>query len=88
MQAGGCRQANGGGKEQPVKRGDSGDQPGRGPGLEETLEQPAGPAAGLLRGRGYRETNVQLSLPGQEGREESSLRLETRAKSGLDKRES
>lgn len=50
MQAGGCRQADGGGKEQPVKRGDSGDQPGRGPGLEETLEQPAGPAAGLQRG--------------------------------------
>lgn len=50
MQAGGHRQADGGGKEQPVKRGDSGDQPGRGPGLEETLEQPAGPAAGLRRG--------------------------------------
>lgn len=33
-----------------MKRGDSGDQPGRGPGLEETLEQPAGPAAGLRRG--------------------------------------
>lgn len=46
MQAGGLRQADEGGKEQPVKRGDSGNQPGRGPGLEEVPEQPAGPAAG------------------------------------------
>lgn len=47
MQAGGRRPAAGGGKEQPVKRGDGGDQPGRGPGLEKAPEQPAGPAAGL-----------------------------------------
>ena len=40
-------QANGGGKEQPVKRGDGRDQPGRGPGLEDVPKQPAGPAAGL-----------------------------------------
>lgn len=46
VQAGGRWQADGGGKGQPVKRGDGGGQPGRGPGLEKACEQPAGPAAG------------------------------------------
>lgn len=54
MRAGGRGRADGGGQEQPVKRGDGGNQPGRGPGLEEAPEQPAGPAAGLRRGRGGR----------------------------------
>lgn len=69
MQAASRRQADAGGKEQPVKRGDSGDQPGRGPGLEETPEQPAGPAAGLRRGAAgtERRTFIHLSLPGQGG---------------------
>lgn len=38
-----------------MKRGDGGNQPGRGPGLEEAPEQPAGPAAGLRRGGGRSE---------------------------------
>lgn len=33
-----------------MRRGDGGNQPGRGPGLDEAPEQPAGPAAGLRRG--------------------------------------
>lgn len=45
--------------------GDSGDQPGRGPGLEETLEQPAGPAAGLRRGpRVQREHSADSARAG------------------------
>lgn len=62
-------QADGGGKEQPVKRGDGGDQPGRGPGLEETPKQPAGPAAGLGPGCGDRDQHIRLTLPGQERRD-------------------
>lgn len=33
-----------------MRRGDGGHQPGRGPGLDEAPEQPAGPAARLRRG--------------------------------------
>lgn len=68
MRAGGRGRADGGGQEQPVKRGDGGNQPGRGPGLEEAPEQPAGPVAGLRRGGGgVRATSPALSLPGQKG---------------------
>lgn len=41
-----------------MKRGDGGNQPGRGPGLGEAPEQPAGPAAGLRRGRGGSESRA------------------------------
>lgn len=78
MQGGGRSQAEGEGKEQPVKRGDGGDQPGRGPGLEEVPEQPAGPAAGLGRGARGRRDERPLSLLELEGRGERSSLLSER----------
>lgn len=43
-----------------MKRGDGGDQPGRGPGLERAPEQPAGPAAGL----GLGAPGLEIPTPG------------------------
>lgn len=85
MPAEGRTQANGGGKEQPVKRGDGGDQPGRGPGLEETPKQPAGPAAGLGPGLwGQRLAHsVDPAGTGEARRVVFTLRRETRTKLGL-----
>lgn len=45
LQAGATGKANGLGERLRVRRGDSGDQPGQGPGLG-IPEQPAGPAGG------------------------------------------
>lgn len=78
VQAGGHSQAEGEGKEQPVKRGDGGDQPGRGPGLEEVPEQPAGLAAGLGRGARGRRDERPLSLPELEERGQGSSLLSER----------
>lgn len=67
MLVAGRRKADGG-KEQPVKRGDGGDQPGRGPGLEEA-PKPAGPAAGLgLGGAGPKGRTPSRACWGRRGK--------------------
>ena len=71
-----------------MKRGDGGDQPGRGPGLEDVPKQPAGPAAGLgPRVWGQRRAYpVDPAGTGEARRIVLPLRRETRAKLGVQER--
>lgn len=83
----GSRQADGGGKEQPVRRGDGGHQPGRGPGLGEASEQPAGPVAGLgwgAWGRRDRRSAEPAGVRRARRRVVFTIRREPRTKGGLE----
>lgn len=68
-----------------MKRGDGAHQPGRGPGLGEAPEQPAGPVVGLGWGAWGRRDRRSAEPAGvRKARRVVTVRRETRTEGGLE----